>query len=191
MDKNEWSGLSALVDNWWSQPEFTDDRAASYYELLCGYDLGQVEVAFRELLSEGHQFLPSLSVVLAKLEDNANPALRFEAMWRALRAALYEESPERFLETEHPLYLRFHIEQGGVSVLGRVDEANSYQMHSLRKAWKELSAEYQVEARRGRVRTMLTARPLVPPNAAQGQNGPRKISSALARALPQGPGGES
>lgn len=186
MKAQEWGPLAARIDSWWSQPVFDELRSAAYLELLQDYEFAQVEAAFRELLAEGLQYLPSLSVVLAKIEEHSEPALRFDTMWSAVTAALYAENPERFLETEHELYLRFFREQGGAEVLGQVDRANSYAMHQLRMAWKELTAEFRTEVRRGRVQAALTARPLVPEIAAgskENGTGLRRMKDTTA-ALP-------
>jgi hypothetical protein len=178
----EWGPLAARIDNWWSQPIFDEERSAAYFERLCDYEFDQVEIAFSALLSEGMQYLPSLSVVLAKLEENADPALRFETMWAAVKAALCQENPERFLEPEHPLYLRFYIEQGRIHVLSCVEQSNSYAMYQMRQGWKDLTAEFRAEVRRGRVRKALAARPLVPLEDRAGP--PRKLDPS--KALPQG-----
>jgi hypothetical protein len=179
----EWAQIALRLDNYWSQPEFTEERSAAYFELLQDYPLERVEEALRELLSESLQYLPSLSVVLGKVEDNADPALRFEVMWSAVKAALRQEHAEAFLETEHPLYLRFLREQGEGN-LRRVDESNTYAMHQLRQAWKELSGEFRAEARRGRVRKALSARPLIP-QGGMVREGMRKVTPGAAQ-LPPG-----
>ncbi len=161
-------------------------RSRAYLELLQDYEFGVVEEAFRELLSEGLQYLPSLSVVLAKIEEFAEPSLRFEVMWKAIVASLHSEAPEKFLETEHELYLRFFREEGGVQVLSRVDPTNTYAMHQMRLGWKELTAEFRTEGRRGRVRKALTARPLVPElEGREKRDGPRRMKDPV-KLLPQG-----
>lgn len=187
MNAADWGPLAARIEGWWSQPVFDELRSAAYFERLQDYEFEQVEEVWGELLTEGHQYVPSLSLVIGKLEDRADSELRFESMWGAVKASLSEEHPERFLETEHPLYLRFYMEQGRFDVLTRVDEGNSYTMHQLRMAWKELTAEFRTEQRRGRVRKALTARPLISLEVErERRRGPRKLDAT--KGLPPGGG---
>lgn len=160
MTPEEWGPLAARIDYWWAQPGFTEERSTAYFEALHPYEFAVVEDAFGVLLQEGREFLPSLSVVLARIAGAADNDLRFDVMWAAVTAALGTPDPVRFLETEELLYVQFVKEQG-VRELLMVEITSSYQMHALREAWKGLIAEAEAARRRARAAAGTRGLPLI------------------------------
>lgn len=182
MSKSEWYKLATELQARWPNKEIPQPSIEIWYEDLAHLGADQVRAAIVSLYRDGREWCPNGAQILACVDeldsdDDREGVPRFETMWLAVKASLYQEAPERFLEPEHPLYLRFYLEQGRARVLGRVDESNSYAMHALQQAWKDLSRDYREEVRRGRVRAALAARPLVPLSASP-NGGPRKLVGA-------------
>jgi hypothetical protein len=142
MNLEEWRPLAARMDLWWGQPAMTEEREVAYFELLRVYEAADVIQAVTELATAGADFTPSVSVIVAKIEEDVmDDRLRWPRPWNAVRYALARGSDarqvEQILQTEHALYIQFVREQG-VERLRTINEEDPQAMKNIEIAWREL-----------------------------------------------------
>jgi hypothetical protein len=145
MTWEEWGRLVALIDHSWAGAELTEENEAAYFIWLREFDVEAVQRAIDDIAAEGVRFAPSAPEIRARvLIPEGDGSLRFGRAMRVVMYALKREQPERVLETEHPLYLRFLQEH---PEMRDTDLSNPKYLSYLEWQWKELVNDWRAEVR--------------------------------------------